>query len=299
MDWAFIMSRQTVNGISLVLLSGASWGVISLFIRRLSIAGFSAMDISALRSILSCIILVIVIAIIKPNAFFVRLKDLWCMVGCGIFSLTLFNISYFYTMQHTSVAIAVVLLYTSPIFVTLLSRLFFREKLRKWAFLALGMVSLGCVLVSGALADVSSSRLSFSTLLAGLASGLCYGLFSIFGRFAQNRGYSTYTITLWTFILAVIPAIFLLNWRTASANIHGSVIFTLVGLAIVSTVLPYFAYTAGLRLLTPTKAAIFATLEPIVGTIVGITVFHEPLTINVAFGIVLILGAMFLPVTHS
>ena len=283
------------RGMALVLLAGASWGVIGIPVRNLAAIGFGPMDITAMRSAFTGLLLVVAVAVMNPKALKVRLRNLWCMAGCGLASITLFNVCYFATLQRTSIGIAVILLYTSPIIVTVLSHFCFKEPFRKMTLLALAFVTAGCVLVSGVLNSTADGGLSLPVLLTGLGSGFCYALYSIFGRYAQERGYSSVTITLWAFVFAGTGSLGLLDWgRTLPILATAAPWPFLASLVLVSTLLPYCAYTAGLRLLTPSTAAIIATIEPVVGTIVGIVLFGETLTWSALAGMALIIAALFL-----
>ena len=289
-------SASRRKGMALVLFAGASWGVISLFLRRLASLGFTPMEIAAARSILACLILLCIVACVEPKALRLRLKDAWCMFGCGVVSISFFNLNYFYTIQHTTVNIAVTLLYTSPVFVAILSRIFLKEPFGKRKLAALVSVTIGCALVSGMFNSNALRTLTPQVFLMGLASGFFYSLFSIFGRFAQDRGYSSLAITLWAFIFSAIVFTFFMDWQHVAHCVSQSPssLFFAVGLALVSTILPYCAYTEGLKHLPASLAAIVATSEPIVGTLVGLLVFHEALSWDAILGMFLVLGAMFI-----
>ena len=285
---------ERTKGILLVLLAGASWGVISLFVRHLGAAGIDAKSIAALRSFMAVLMLLVIMPFVSPGALKIRLRDAWCFAGTGIASITFFNALYFNTMQRTSVGIAVVLLYTSPIFVTMMSCFFFKEKFKISKLFALLLVTAGCFLVSGVMKE-GNANLPLSVLFMGIGSGFCYALFSIFGRFAQQRGYGSDTITLWSFIFASLTSPFLLDWGVAPKVVQSpGLLLCLAGLAAISTILPYFAYTAGLKRLQPSTAAIAATIEPVVGTLVGIIIFGEVLTFSSLAGMCLILVAILL-----
>ena len=58
--------------------------------------------------------------------------------------------------------------------------------------------------------------------------------------------------------------------------------------------IPFLAYTLGLRTVEASKAGILATIEPMVATLIGMLVFSEPLTLLSGLGIVLILAAVIL-----
>jgi drug/metabolite transporter (DMT)-like permease len=64
--------------------------------------------------------------------------------------------------------------------------------------------------------------------------------------------------------------------------------------ATVTAVVPFMAYTLGLQTVEASRAGILATIEPMVATLMGITVFSEPLTVISGLGIVMILAAVIL-----
>ncbi len=283
-------------GIGEVLIAGIGWGFMGAFVRTLHANGLQPLTIAALRSGFSAIVLLTALALCRPQLLKVRLKDLWCMAGSGLVSLLMFNLCYFTTLQHTSIGIAVILLYTSPIFVTLMSHFCFGEAFRRRTFIALALVTAGCVLVSGVIQQEDSIRLPFPVFLLGLGSGFFYALYSIFGRCAQQRGYSSATISLWTFLFAAMGTLPLADYAAIRPLLGSASGFwlPLAGLVPISTILPYVAYTAGLKRLTPSTAAIIATSEPVTATLVGILLFHETLTWSSLTGMILILAAMFL-----
>jgi len=283
------------NGIICVLTAGICWGSMGVFVRSLISLGFRPVDIAALRALGAALVLGSSFALFYRDAFKLKLRDLWCMAGCGIVSIIFFNICYFSAIKYTTVNIAVVLLYTSPAFVMVMSLICFKERLSLRKLLALLFVISGCVLVSGVFS--SGGALSFKVLLMGVGAAFFYALYTIFSRYAQIRKYSNGAITLWTFIFAGCAGCFILDWPNAfhiacSGNWHFWGL--LAGLVLVVTILPYYAYTAGLKRLEPSTAAIAATIEPAVGTVVGVVCFHENMTFSAGMGMALILGAVFI-----
>ena len=268
--------------------------MISIFVRELSSAGLSAAQIVSVRSIGAALMLGLPLLCKDYRALRIKWRDCWCFIGTGIGSIVLFNYCYFATIQRTSVSVAVILLYTSPLFVTLLSRVLFGERLSLRKIIALAMVFAGCVMVSGVCGG--GARLSTSGLLLGLCAGLTYALYSIFGRYAQQRGYSATAITFWSFMLAAIAVIFITPWLSvchAFANAPHLWLY-LAGLVIISTILPYCFYTAGLTKLELSAASVIVAVEPVTATIIGTIFFREPLTIFIITGIALVLAALWL-----
>lgn len=273
-----------------VILAGILWGIISFFIKTLSSAGFNAIQITFIRMAVAAPSMLIAVSLIDRKKLKINPKDIWMFVGTGIVSIVLFNICYFYTMIHSQASVAVVLLYTSPAFIMLLSAFFFREKITRLKLTALFMTFAGCVLVAGVSVK---SEITPVILIAGLLSGLFYGLYTIFGRLALKK-YDTTTITVYTFMLGLIGTIpigkphktFLLLAE------QPKLILWCVGIGIICTVLPYFLYTWGLSRMESAKAAIIVAVEPLVGAIVGIAFFHENCNLSKIIGIILILSAL-------
>ena len=275
-----------------VIAAGVLWGVISVFIKKLSAGGMTAMNISLVRMEVAAPTFALAAAIKDRSSLKIRLRDIWLFIGTGIVSVVLFNICYFYTMIHAQASVAVVLLYTSPVFIMLLSRVFFKESFTLRKLLALAMTFGGCVLVAGL---SGSSGLTPFTLMTGLASGLFYGLYTIFGRVALKR-YSSVTVTVWTFIFGLIGSLAVGDpvGTVSAAAAKPSLILWCLGIGIVCTVLPYFLYTKGLSGMESGKAAILVAVEPMVGAVIGIVFFGESAGILKLTGIALILAAIVL-----
>ena len=109
-------------------------------------------------------------------------------------------------MTLMSLSVAVSLLYTSPVFVTIFSVVLFKETVTKRKVIAVISAFLGCVLVSGSITN--NATLTAMGFVVGLGAGLCFSLYSIFSRFAINKGYHPFTITAYTFICTTLGGSF-------------------------------------------------------------------------------------------
>lgn len=296
------MSRRATLS---VILAGILWGVISIFIRKLSAGGLDSLQISFIRLTIAAVVFTSFIAITDPSKLRIKLKDIWMFIGTGIISVTLFNTFYFYTMINSQASVAVVLLYTSPVFIMLMSAFLFKEKVTLKKLAAIVMTLAGCVLVTGllgisggaggimSLSFGSNLNLSPVCIITGLCSGLFYALYSIFGKYALAK-YDSMTVTVYTFLFGMLGSIpFGKPAETVSVLYDNpKLILWGVGIGIISTVLPYFFYTWGLKYLESGKAAIFVAVEPLVGAILGMTAYHEEHGIIKILGIMLIMSAI-------
>ena len=276
----------------LIILAGIFWGSMGIFVRRLAEYGFTPIQIVCIRVVLAALIFSVIQLVKDPKGFRISLRDIPLFLGLGLGSILFFTVCYFTAISMMTLSTAAILLYTSPIWIMLMSLLFFHEKLTVRKVLALALAFGGCVLVSG----ISGGGLTIMGLLVGLGSGIGYGLYSILGTVALRR-YTPYTVTTWTFIIAAIGSILishpadLMAKISVAPSIPGLLGFSLLT-ALVTAVIPFLAYTLGLRSVEASKAGILATVEPMVATLIGIFVFSEPLTLMSGVGVLLILAAV-------
>lgn len=285
------MQQQKKGGTAMVLAGASLWGLIGLFNRTLMAAELTPESIVLVRNLGGLVLLGLVLGLWKRDVFRIQPKHLVYFFGTGIVSVLLFTWCYFSCQQECSLAVAAILLYTSPAFVVLLSTLLWRDKLTGRKLLALGLTFFGCICVTGVY--TGGMTITPRGFLLGLGAGFFYALYSIFGRYALAH-YEPYTVTFYTFVFAGVGSLIFL--RPAQMAVLGSVpiALTALGLAVICTVLPYLFYTAGLARMDSGKAAIIASVEPVVAALVGIIVFHESMSPATGLGVVSILAAVLL-----
>ena len=275
-----------------ILLAGTLWGLIGIFNRGLTAGGFSAFSIVLVRNIGSLFVLGLISLIFDRSIFVIKLNHLPYFLGTGIVSILLFTLCYFSCQQICSLATAAILLYTAPTFVVILSAILWKDKVTKEKIFALVLTFLGCTFVTG----VWSGNLntSLSGVLLGIGSGFFYGLYSVFSRYAL-RHYSPLTVTFYSFLFSGIGSLFVIRPAELKAGFtQPGFHFCVLGLILISTVIPYILYTKGLSVIDSGKASILASIEPVVAAIVGIIVFGEPMNISVLLGLVCILISVYI-----
>lgn len=276
-----------------VLSAGTLWGMMGIFVRKLEIYGFSPLQIACLRILFGAALFLAITTLYRPALLKIRLRDTGLFLGMGLLSLLLFTVCYFTTIHLASLSVAAILLYTSPVWVMLLSAVCFREPITRRKALCVAMAFGGCVLVSGIGSEV---RLSPTVIATGLLSAVGYGLYSIFGTFAL-RNYQPLTVTTYAFLFGAAGAVFLCSPMDTvrvicEADAPGMLVLLLLVTAFVTAVLPYLLYTLGLSRMRASTAAIMASIEPVVATAAGALVFGETLTMPAFAGIALVLAAI-------
>lgn len=275
-----------------ILLAGCLWGIISIFINRLNDMGFQSIQCVALRTLITALILLVCLLLTDREKLKVHLRDLPFFLGTGIGSIVFFNYCYFRAIQMTgSSSVPALLLYTSPVFVMLLSAVLFRERITASKVTAMAVTFLGLLFVTGAFSD--GGGLSAAVLLLGLGAGLGYALYSIFGKFVIKK-YDDLTVTFYTFAFAAAGSVPIAALTEPAPKPETAGLLWALCMALFSTVLPFLFYTKGLRGMDAGRAAILAAVEPFVAAAVGVTVFHEAFTIYKLAGMICIIAAIIL-----
>lgn len=283
---------SSAMGSVLIIAAGTLWGTMGIFVRSLGAYGFDSIQISALRLCAAALCFLFLLLARRGRGFRLQLRDLPLFLGLGVGSVGLMTCCYFAAIRMMTMSEAAILLYTSPIWVVLMSALFFHERVTRRKLLALILAFGGCALVSG----LGGGELNPLGVLVGVGSGIAYGLYSILGSVALRR-YPPETVSAYTFFIAAIAVLLisrpaeLVQKFAAADGLAGLILLTLATGAVTAFV-PFLIYTIGLNRVLASHAAILATVEPLVATVLGILVYHEQLRTATLLGIACILGAI-------
>ena len=253
--------------------------------------GFSPVQVIAVRTIAGAVFMTALLLLRSPQLLKIIPRDIWMFIGTGIFSVLFFNLFYLLTFTFSSLSVAVMLLYTAPAFVMLLSLLLFKERLTFSKILALCSTISGCLFLSGML--TGSWQCPPEAFFTGILSGFGYALYSIFSKYALVK-YNSATISVWTFYMASLPLLpFCQPDVMLSCFIYiPDTALAAAGISILCTVMPYLLYTYGLKYVDAGHASILAMLEPVVGCLIGLTALGENFTSAKAAGLFFILAAI-------
>ena len=277
-----------------ILVAASLWGCIGVFIKLLTSSGLTSMESVAVRGSFATILFGAYLLLTDRDALKIDPRHWYYFFATGVCTQLFFNWCYFTTISISSMSVAAVLLYTAPVFVTLMSAVFFKEQLTATKLAALAITFMGCVLVTG-LFPLNQQAISSATILYGLGAGFGYAMYSIFCKFALAK-YKPATVTFYTFVFAAsfgVPIsglhrdlhLLVADWRP---------IVGAFGVSILCYVLPNLLYAKGLQNAEAGKASILSTIEPFVATLLGICLYHEEITLYKLLGMAAIFAAIML-----
>ncbi len=276
-----------------IVLAGVLWGTAVVFKNTLTSFGFTAIQINAMRNIVASVVLLVYVLVTNPKGLKVSLGDLGLFLASGsVVCLT--GICYYASMTYTTPATAVVLMYTAPIFVMLVSVLFMGEKLTKSKIFAVFLTFAGCGLISGIIGGAKFNAYGF---LMGLLSGVMYGSYNLLAKIIMRRGNNALVATMYGFFAGSVICLVFGKPLDVIAHIGSAVATTLpwvIGVGICTSALPYFLYTLGSKKLPASVASAMSSIEPLTASIISFTVYSEPIGVQSVLGIVAIVAAVVL-----
>lgn len=286
-------TRKQKKACLYIIAAAVLWGIIGLFYKRLSAFGLTPIQIVAVRLGVAAFVLFLYLGIFSFGKLKIRFRDIPWFVGMGMGSLVLFNWCYFNAMEQLSLSAAAVLLYTSPVFVLIMSVLLFGERITVRKVWAIVFALAGSALVSGLIG--SRIHMSVLGLIYGLGSGFGYALYSILGTILLRK-YEPETVSAYSFLFAAVGAVLLSDFQMSQLSLllDVSIGASAIGIGVICSMLPFTIYTIGLKQVPASRAAVFATLEPAVATLTGLIFFHESISLVKLIGICFIFLGIFL-----
>ncbi|MBF0200197.1 MAG: DMT family transporter [Desulfamplus sp.] len=251
------------------------------------------LDISATlivfgRTAFATFSLAFVLHILKIPVKYRNRRDLlfFFMMG-GI--LAIHWVTFFHSIQISTVAVGLISFSSFPIFVTFLEPLFFNERLHLRDIAVSMVVFAGLVMV---IPDFDISNNLTRGVLWGTVSGLTFALLSILNRKYIAQGYSSLAVAFYQDGVAC-----LLLFPFVGRDILGLTLYDAAMIGILGVVFTALAHTLFIQGMAGVKAAlagVISCLEPVYGTLFAIMFFQEiPSVRMVAGGTVILAGVYY------
>ena len=134
------------KGIALAVITAVMWGIMGIFVRDLSKYQFSNIEISFFRCALAGAAYFVFLLITKPAALKINLKGIIICIVYGAVAYSISFVSYSVAVSRIPVGVATVLMFMSPIWVAILGRFMFGEKLEKSKIITIFVCLIGAIL---------------------------------------------------------------------------------------------------------------------------------------------------------
>lgn len=274
-----------LKGYIFISIAAIFWGFSATVVKSFLNKAYDPLIIVQMRVTLAFIALLLFFVVYNRSLLRIRLQHIPLFLFVGIFGIAGSNYFYYAAIQHSTVALSILVQYTAPIMVMLYATFFQKEKLTLTKGLALLLSVTGIFFAVGGYNREVFQANSTGVTLALLAA-VSYSIFNISGK-PLTKEYSVWTAIIYVFGSASFFWVFV-NPPNAIIEAHYSFadwkIFALI--STISVLIPYGFYFFGLHYLQPSRAIITSTLEPIVAII------SEWIFLNGTLGALQIIGAV-------
>ena len=262
----------------MIMAAAVLWGLIGPFSVWAAREGLTALATAFWRTALSAVPFALLAARYRA---WPEPRELAGIAGFGVVGIAVMYAAFFIAVQQVGVGIAAVLLYTGPAWVGVFQWAATHQALSRSSLLALLLTIAGVVMVS-----LDPARVDFDWLgvVAGLISGIAYAThFTVARRYiAQLNAPLVYAIAMTVAAVVLAP---IAEPRVPSAG----AIVPLLFLSFVATFVASLLFARGVVAIAPVRAAITATVEPVVATVASMLLLDASLHAQQLLGAALVL----------
>ncbi|SDM56205.1 EamA family transporter [Allokutzneria albata] len=281
-------TANRLAGSLLMLVSATGYGLLALFGTWARGAGLSEIAVMAFRFALAALALWLIVAVRRPPA--ASRSALVASVALGGLCWSIQSVAYLLAVVRVGSSLAGLLLYTYPVLVVIVAVLAGRQRWNSGFALALGLVLAGLALVLGA--GFAFTGLDLSGVVAGLVAAVTYTTFILASEPLSERVDPFLFTALAMTGAACATGVLTLVRGDLDLGAVGQAGMSLLGLALLATVVPALTFLLGLRHVGASAAAVLSCAEVVVTCVVAHAVLGDHLTPVQLAGCATILAAV-------
>lgn len=228
----------------------------------------------------------------------------WLLLSLGGMFLGFHFAAWITSLEYTTIASSVVLVTTAPLWVSLLSPLFLKEKLTQWILIGLAISLIGsvivgvsgnCSLMQGEIActgfnEMFSGRHFWGNLLALSGAFLSAGYLMVGRKVRNSLNLSTYTFIIYGFAALVLIIIVIISGKPVTGYSATNYLW-IFALAIVPQLIGHSAFNWALKYLSAAFVSIALLGEPVGSVILAFLFLKEkPNPLEVFGGLLILAG---------
>ncbi|MEA1939803.1 MAG: EamA family transporter [Candidatus Caldatribacteriota bacterium] len=267
--------KKHTKGYLMVATAASIWGTVGIQVKILFDYNISLQSIVFWRMFFAFFILLVFIYFTNKKRLIIDKKGLLYLALMGLFSQLFFNLCYFSCIHKTTISTAVTLLYSAPIFIAVMARIFYKELFTPLKTLSLFICIGGCFLAATG-GSIAILKLNLIGVLLGLGAGFNFSLVTIISKAIIHK-YHQLTIIIYALgfgILFYLP--FSRPLAIFQQNLPLLIWALIVFFGIITTAVAYGLYVTGISYgIEVSRAGIVSTLELVVAVILSYLVYGE------------------------
>ena len=282
--------RSTRVGYALAATAAAMWALNGSLARFLLDDGVSAFRLSQMRSLLSWLILVAAVGTVSPILLRVDRRDVPRLAFLGVVGLAGVHATYFLAIDRLQIGVALTIQYLGPLLILVWLAVFHRRRLGRGLWGAAALSLAGCFLVVRA---YDAGALDLLGVAAAFAAAVTFALYLV-GSEQAGRRYAPVTTLVWGFGFAsLFWALAQPLWTFPTGEFGAARNVALgLGVAVIGTLAPFVLVVSAVRHIPASRAAVVATLEPVLAALFAWVIHDESLSPPQITGGLLVVAAV-------
>lgn len=283
--------NEKIVGYLFIFLSAFCFSLTGIISSLLFKNGIKTYDLIIMQSAVQILMIGTYYSFNKFKDLKVSIEDLKTIGLQGLFANVPVAVFYYIAIQRTNVSIACLLLFTSPIFVTLYYIIFEKQQSNIGEIIAVITTFIGSVLVLN-ISPNNFSHVDILGILAGILSSISYAFYNIYAD-KKLKSYSPGVILFYcTIVVFIMLSIINMSFYTRIWQMDFSLLKFTIPLSAVTNTLPVILLYSGIRIIGAQAASIIATGEIPFTMILAFLILKESMNIVQVLGSFLIVGAI-------
>jgi drug/metabolite transporter (DMT)-like permease len=246
--------------------------------------------LAELRSVCTFVALVAAVALTRPTDLKIKRNDIGRMLVLGVVGLAGVNALYFAAIARLKIGVALTIQYLGPLLLLIWLKLVHRRALPRTLWAAAALAAAGCFAVVGA---YHPGGLDGTGLIEAAGAAVTFAIY-LFASEQAGQRYPLSTTLVWGFGLA--SAFWVITQPPWSFPTHAltstrdalAAAYVVIG----GTLVPFGCMFAAVRHLPAHRAAVVATLEPVLGAVLAWPIHGQALAAPQIAGGLLVVAAI-------
>lgn len=277
------------RGAFLVFLSAVGFGLIPIFALYAYKGGANVNTLLFLRFTAAAIFFFILI-MVRGIKFQLTRSHVLSLFILGSVLYTLQSNFYFSSVKFIPASLAVLLFYTYPVFVALLSSLVIREKLSGQTLASIALSIIGLIMVLGN----SFNNINPLGIMLAFGSALVYSLYIVLGNRVVQKLPALLTSAFVTLFASISYLVMGISTSSIKSGLSAEAWMAVAGIVLFSTIMSILTFFRGIELIGSTKASILSMIEPLVTIGFSALLFYERLSwVQLLGGVFVVLSSVY------
>lgn len=279
--------KRKMAGILNGVIGAVCYGTNPVFALHMYSKGFDANSVLFYRYLTAIMLFGLWSHFVKKVSLKLQKNEIVPMMIAG-FMFAMSSVTLFYSYNYIDGGIASVILFVYPVFVAFIMAVGFKEKLKKSAIGAVGLVLVGIYLFYK---GKDGQDLNLTGLLLVVLSSLSYAVYMVGIKVHPVlKKINTVKLTFYVMFFGLFVFVYNLKFLTLLKPVFEPVLWLdILMLAILPTIVAIDTLNKAIKLIGPTLAAIVSSLEPVSAMFLCVIFFQEQLTLKILLGMIAIL----------